>query len=111
MIRIVVNLRLEGFHYWADAPSEVRFLASPHRHEFHVRMERDVVHEDREIEIILFKRKAVDVIRRVYGDPCAFGSRSCEAIASEFIRMFGLSSCTVLEDGENGATVTPGATP
>lgn len=109
---IVITLRFEGFHCWPEAPKEVDFLAHRHRHIFHIKCEVEVSHNDRDIEIILFKREVVDYLIRNYGQTnnletrttwLEFGRMSCEDIAQDLIEAFNLSSCEVLEDGENGA--------
>ena len=107
-MRIVVNLRVEGFHQWVGAPAPHSYLASMHRHEFHVRAEKLVTHADRDIEIIAFKRELVEFIEAKYGRPAMLGGKSCEMLALEFVRAFQLDLCEVLEDGENGAVVYGG---
>ena len=114
---IIVTLEIEGIHRWPDAEKElpsVAFLSNPHRHMFHIKAEKVVEHNDREVEIIMFKRHMESTIRTKYRDTtvgdgwrqvCQFGSRSCETLAKEFIEEFTLVSCEVLEDGENGAKV------
>lgn len=105
---IVINLTVEGLHYWPSCHiKEVDFLKSPHRHIFHIRCKKVVSHLDRDIEIIRFKRRVGEHLAKKYGTPCCdFGAMSCEMIAEELVRTFGLSFCSVLEDGENGAEVT-----
>lgn len=110
MTSIVVRTRFEGIHRWQSAPDEVAFLRDFHRHEFHVELEMEVHHEDRELEFILVKR-ALDRFIDESGlkDP---SPRSCETIAKRIIswakQTYGLGrniSCGVFEDGENGARV------
>ena len=102
---IVVRLQYEATHSWPECPIEaVKFLKDPHRHIFHIKAYKDVSHSDREIEIIIFKREIMFHLDMNFkGD---FGTRSCEDIALYLINEFSLSSCEVLEDGENGARVT-----
>lgn len=103
---VVVKLQVEGFHSWPDCDlKEVDFLKNRHRHIFHVTCKKIVSHENRDIEIILLKRKMQKALHENYGTPCEFGAKSCEMIASWFCRIFELYSCEVLEDGENGAEV------
>ena len=108
---IIVNLQVEGFHNWPDAPSEVAFLRAPHRHIFHICCKKHVTHNDRDIEIILFKRKVLKYLLDKYllagidVNVCNFNTMSCEMIATELTNQFNLEYCSVLEDGENGAEV------
>ena len=107
--RIFVTWQKEGIHQYPDAPKGVEFLAYPHRHMFHFRVEIDVFHDDREIEFILFKRE----LEGLYTEgTIELDHKSCEMMAdelSEYIykkysgRAFII---TVSEDGENGAICT-----
>ena len=107
--RIFVTWHKEGIHQYPGAPEGVEFLAYPHRHMFHFKVEIDVFHDDREIEFILFKREMEDLYHK--GTMQAH-HKSCEMMAdelSEYIytkypgRTFVI---TVSEDGENGAICT-----
>ena len=116
---IVVNLRVPGIHRWENCPlTEVAFLRDYHRHVFHIRAEKLVQHNDRDVEIIMFKLEILDFMRRNYShesnsiliknsadDALFFDYRSCEHIAHELLEKFDLAVCEVLEDGENGAIV------
>jgi len=53
---IIVKTQFEGMHCYPEAPGEVSFLRSPHRHIFYIEAEIEVFHEDRELEFILVKR-------------------------------------------------------
>lgn len=99
-----MRLRFEGWHCWASAPAEHKYLASRHRHEFHVTAEKRVRHHDRDVEFIALKRRMAYWISRAYPGG-ELGSRSCEEIATDLLVEFGLSRCEVFEDGENGAIV------
>lgn len=104
---IIVSLRVEGIHCWPECPlEEVKFLRSPHRHEFHIIAEKNVTHDDRDVEIIMLKRSMESWLHSKFGIVCDFGRMSCEQIASSLVVEFDLSACTVLEDGENGGKVT-----
>jgi hypothetical protein len=104
-IEVVCTLRFEGTHRWPGAEGEVAFLASIHRHEFHVKAYREVRHADRDYEIITLKRDMTRYIESAYPDG-NLGTKSCEMLAMELLAQFNLSQCEVLEDGENGARVT-----
>ena len=64
--RIWVTFQKEGIHCYPAAATDpalktgdeydVSFLGAPHRHIFHFRVWIDVVHNDRDIEFIQFKR-------------------------------------------------------
>lgn len=113
MIEVVCSLRFEALHHWPDAREllpRVGFLADRHRHVFHVRCWKRVDHGDRHTEFIALKRDVGRWLRlkfRQEQDVADLGARSCEMLAQELIDAFNLSRCEVLEDGENGAVVTP----
>ncbi len=111
---IIVKLQVEGFHCWPDAKTvvpEMAFLSDRHRHIFHIECRKEVTHDDRDIEIILFKRSILQYLKSNYSDPkkvltiCEFGPKSCEMLASELLKEFNLDYCSVLEDNENGAEI------
>ena len=62
-INIVVKLQVEGFHFWGAAPIEVEFVRKRHRHTFFIKCIKEVDHSDRNIEIILFKRKVLAYLK------------------------------------------------
>jgi hypothetical protein len=101
---IVVNLRHEIIHKWADCPfEEVAYLRNPHRHILHIKAKKKVSHDDRDIEIIMFKHDLERYLERNIG--LNVGNMSCEMIARELFENFNLTYCEVLEDGENGAEI------
>jgi len=106
---IIVRLQVEGLHQWKGCDIEdVMFLAEPHRHIFHIECRKKVSHNDRDIEIICFKRSIQRYLAETYakgGIVCNFGGMSCEMIAMELTKKFNLTYCSVLEDNENGAEV------
>lgn len=103
---IVVRTRVEGFHYWADAPEEVAFLRNNHRHEFHVAVHIEVRHDDRELEFFLCQRWLKTVM-----PPGEFGGQSCEMLAKRLLirlqEKYGARcyKVEVSEDGENASIV------
>lgn len=111
---VICAIDVEGFHRWPDAPSNLEYLRSRHRHIFQIRMEFEVSHGDREIEInlrqsevkrfLLAKYAAADLNDGVEG-ACEFGAMSCEQIAEKLLDRFGAASCQVLEDGYGGAKI------
>lgn len=102
---IVVNFEFEAVHCWPGCPiDEVFFLRHPHRHLFRVNAQKEVLHDDRDIEIIMFKKLLQSSCEeKVKQDD--FKTSSCEQIAAWLLKEFDLSECSVLEDGENGARV------
>ena len=104
--QIGVNLQVEGFHCWEDAPVEVDFLRDRHRHIFHIECRMTVNHSNRDVEFILLKRAIEQHMELLYGKPCEFQSMSCEQIGAELLEKFDLDWCKVSEDDENYAIVT-----
>ena len=107
---IIVSLQLEGIHYWKQCDlSEVNYLTHPHRHVFQIKMKKRVEHDNREIEFIKLKHEVSIALEAEFFDKdymCLnFGNASCEQLAKMLINNYDLSSCEVLEDGENGALV------
>lgn len=90
---------------------DVSFLGVPHRHMFHVRVEIEVFHNERDIEFIQFKRW----LERLYTPTTGtlnFNNQSCETIAEvmgqHIMEQYPNRdlSITIAEDGENGSTLT-----
>ena len=111
---VIMSLRVEGIHRWSGCNiDDVDFLKEPHRHVFHITAKKIVEHDDRDVEIIMFKRKMEQYLFERHGSTnkngdrnvCYFGELSCEMIAKELVTTFKLEYCSVLEDGENGAEV------
>lgn len=99
-----VRLQYEALHCWKDCPlEEVSFLKSPHRHMFHITVEKEVVHDDRDVEIILLKRKILEYLGSKYRGN--FQSMSCEMIAFDLLVNFKADRVEVSEDGENYGVV------
>lgn len=111
---IIVRLQVDGIHNFPAAKElfpAVGFLANEHRHVFRIECKREVFHDDRDVEFILFKGQILDYLSLTFretispGTSCNFGSMSCEMIARELLERFDLQSCSVFEDGENGAII------
>lgn len=101
---IEVNLQYEALHNWKLCPlEEVKFLRDDHRHIFHITVRKKVSHNDRDIEIIMFKKAIESYLYDKYHN--YLGSMSCEMLAEELINEFELTYAKVLEDGENGAVL------
>ena len=106
---IVVKLQYEATHNWPkvaevlpDLP-EIHFLQYPHRHIFHITMEKAVTHSDRDVEIILFKREVLRYLKASFKGN--LNNWSCEMLAEHLLEEYDCHSVEVLEDNENGAKV------
>jgi hypothetical protein len=106
---IIVKLQYEATHNWPKVAEvlpelpEIHFLQYPHRHIFHITLEKAVTHSDRDVEIILFKREVLRHLQSVFKGE--FNNWSCEMIAEYLLDEYECSSVEVLEDNENGAKV------
>jgi hypothetical protein len=108
---IYVSFQKEGIHCYPaaltdPALAEVNFLGHPHRHMFHFKVAISVLHHDREIEFILFKRW----LESLYSDKVLeLDFMSCEMIAENLYTVINnrypsrTVNIDVSEDGENGA--------
>lgn len=106
--RIVVKLSIDGTHQWKDCPiKEVAFLKNIHRHMFYIRLEKEVTHNDRDIEIIELKHNILNYLKLNYYNEDlrthCFKNMSCEMIAEDLLKTFFADLVEVLEDNENGA--------
>jgi hypothetical protein len=116
--KIWVTFRKEGIHCYPAAATDpalatgdeydVSFLGTPHRHIFHFRVWIDVVHNDRDIEFIQFKRW----LENLYRDSILkLDYKSCEMMADDLYLQIAAKYpdravwIEVAEDGENGALI------
>jgi len=103
---IIVRWQFEGFHFYGDAPVDVKFLRHDHRHLFKCSAKIEVTHDDRELEFFLVQRK----LKSTFGDG-QMNFMSCEMIAKEILSFlqntygFRDMEIEVSEDGENSAVV------
>jgi hypothetical protein len=110
-VYVEAQITIAGMHRWINAPLELHHLRYEHRHLFVIRAIKQVDHGDRETEFQLLGARIEgwlsDNFPRTPGLPntLAFGGRSCEALAEMILHQFNLWSCSVHEDGENGAHV------
>lgn len=112
---IVVKTQYEGIHCWPEAPDEVKFLRSLHRHIFNIEVEVEVHSDDRDIEFIMLKHTINHWLSLQFDDDGVWqmGRLSCEQVAEMVIDLVQeklkdktrVMSCCVDEDGENGAKV------
>ena len=108
---VYCTLQIDATHNWPGCPfDEVAYLRDPHRHLFHIKARKLVTHSDRDVEFIMLKHAILDHLARKYYVPGqsthVLGAMSCEMLATELIKEFGLSQCEVNEDNENGAILT-----
>jgi len=102
---IWVTFQKEGIHHYPEAPQGVEFLAYPHRHMFHFRVELEVFHDDRDVEFILFKRELEGLYNTGLME---IDHMSCEMLARELYKYIKVEypnrecAIEVSEDGENG---------
>ena len=116
---IWATFRKEGIHKYPAAATDpalatgdeydVSFLATPHRHIFHFTVAIEVFHNDRDIEFIQFKRW----LEKLYaGGTLELNYKSCEMISDDLYEASAARypnrdiEITVVEDGENGATIS-----
>jgi hypothetical protein len=116
--KIWVTFRREGIHRYPAAATDpalatgdeydVSFLGVPHRHIFHFRVWIDVLHNDRDIEFIQFKRWLENLYRH---GTLELDYKSCEMMSDDLYVQIATRFpdravwIEVAEDGENGALV------
>lgn len=115
---IWVTFQKEGIHRYPAAATDpklatgdwldVSFLASPHRHIFHFRVEMEVFHDDRDVEFIQLKR----ILESWYSEKTlSVDFKSCEMIAKDLYDKIAVTwpdraiRIEVSEDGENGCRI------
>lgn len=105
-IRVFCTTSFEGYHKWSEAPDYVRYLRDLHRHIFHVRCEKLVSHEERDVEFITLKQAISGYIDSLqYHKREEINTWSCETWARTILEHFNLDKVEVSEDDENGAVV------
>ena len=113
---IIVTNNFRGYHKYDDAPAEVGFLKSMHRHNFNVKTKIEVVHNDRDIEFYQLQYRIETFVnaryRNRYGDYIdGIYIGSCESLAEDILKHLhalypNRRVCIeVWEDNENGAIV------
>lgn len=116
--KIWVTFQKEGIHCYPAAATDpqlatgdeydVSFLGSPHRHIFHFQVWIDVVHNDRDIEFIQFKRWLENLYKE---NILQLDYKSCEMMSDDLYLQISAKYpgrtvwVEVSEDGENGALV------
>jgi len=115
---IWVTFQKEGVHCYPEAATDptlatgdqydVSFLASPHRHIFHFRVDIGVSHLNRDIEFIQFKRWLENLYNQ---GTLQLNYKSCEMIADDLYAQIASTYrnrdviIEVSEDGENGCRI------
>jgi hypothetical protein len=111
--QIYVKFQKEGIHRYPAAETDpnladVSFLASLHRHIFHFVVFISVVHNDRDLEFIQFKRW----LESLYSDgTLQLDFKSCEMLGEQLVETINdkypgrIITVDVSEDNENGAVV------
>ena len=115
---IWVTFQKEGVHCYPEAATDstlatgdqydVSFLASPHRHIFHFRVDIGVSHLNRDIEFIQFKRWLENLYNQ---GTLQLNYKSCEMIADDLYAQIASTYSNrdviieVSEDGENGCRI------
>ena len=109
---VIVKLAVDGMHNFPKAAElfpELAFLADRHRHMFNFTIAKQVFHDDRDVEFIMFKRDVLNYLFDQYSDvymrSLEFGSQSCEMLAREILERFECEWVEVWEDNENGARI------
>ena len=113
--KIWITFTKEGIHKYPAALTDpgledVSFLGYPHRHIFHFRVWIDVLHNDRDIEFIQFKRW-LEGLYNGEGAVLALDYKSCEMISDDLYLQIANRYpnravwIEVSEDGENGALI------
>ena len=107
-MEIKITFQVAGVHRWLACPiEEVNYLRDYHRHVFYFTCYKNVEHDDRDLEILMFKRDVKAYIRENYfdidHDAAFFGDMSCEMLAKLVYHEFSMSEVEVTEDNENGA--------
>jgi len=106
--KVITQIKIEGFHYYPNAPKEVSFLSDKHRHTFTIKCAYKVKDLNREKEIFICRDEVNEYLNETFGNPCQFGSMSCEMIALEVLEFGqddGMVSCEVWEEETGGAIV------
>lgn len=106
---VFVTATFEGMHQWPEAPIEVAFLRTLHRHIFHVKIGIAVTHSDRDVEFISCKWHLEALLKTglkhlLLQQPAMSCEMMAQFIAEQMnVRNYRITYVEVSEDGENGA--------
>jgi hypothetical protein len=109
--QIYVTTSFAGHHCWPEAPDEVSFLRTLHRHKFGVVVFASVDHADRQIEFFMFQNRVNTLLGAVLLPTLRKNPHmSCEMMAELILLSlrkegFNVTCVHVNEDGENGGIV------
>jgi len=104
---IYATTKFEAFHKYVDAPEQVNFLRTLHRHLFGVKVWIEVFHNDRDIEFLIFKQEINDLINDLVSEDKVVGS--CEMVSDYLYHQIRIKypnreiRIEVNEDDENGS--------
>ena len=111
---IIVTNQIKGFHKYSNAPEDVAFLRSVHRHVFQIKTTIQVFHNDRDLEFFQLQNFIDSCIRKQFKSDSFYDYifiESCESLA-EFVLLElknkypeRTAKVEVWEDGENGCSV------
>lgn len=108
---ITVRSQFEGLHRWKDAPEEVMFLRSHHRHIFRIHVTIQITGNDRELEYFMVLNRLNKFLQKTFSVDKPMDA-SCEMIGEIIIHDFLVSTygsrfytVEVSEDGENSAII------
>lgn len=106
MMMVIAKVFHECLHHWPEAPYPVEYLKYPHRHVFEFTVWVEVVHYNRQVEVIQLKHALSDICKAEFFDDA--GAMSCENMASIVSQQltqagYRVKRVRVLEDSENGA--------
>lgn len=111
---IYVTTSFIAFHCWPEAPEEVSFLRSKHRHKFGVRACFRIT-EDRQLEFFLVQSEVNSICQHeIMPALKERRSLSCESMAlmiynSLVSKGLPVTEVEVNEDGENGSIIKTSA--
>lgn len=113
---VISTCSVNGFHAWPDAPADLAYLSTRHRHAFYFKVEVRVGHDNRQVEFHQLQRALRAAIEDLYprggnGGEFEFGAASCEMLAKDLYVYLGkrewlVEAVEVWEDEECGARVT-----
>ncbi len=106
--QVIIQIEIEGFHNYPDAPQKVKFLSNNHRHNFIIKCGYEVNDLNRAKEIFIQREYIKDYLIESFGYPCQFEAMSCEMIAKEIIEFSledGMKWCEVWEEQTGGARI------
>ncbi len=86
-MKVEIKHTVLGTHKWSACPfDEVKFLRNEHHHDFTIRVETEVKHDDREIEFIKLRIELIKFLKSGYktiNEITRFNEKSCEQISNE----------------------------